>query len=614
MPVPEPGDDESEDEFVSRCMSAISDEYDQEQALAICYSTYRESAYQPETKTMEERLHEVRRARSKAVARMDEIVAMQGELEDGADLAPELNDEFEALEGKIRGYDAQIKRIGTALTLAASQAVMKMPSGQQMMVPAGNYPRPKPAPKEGPGFKAARFIIGVAQAKWYGYDAAADFISNKFNDDAVAYEIKALNNLVVSEGGALIPQDFMTDIIELLYAATVFRGAGPTIVGMPMGNLTIPRLAGGASASYMDSLDDISLTDLQFDDVNMRARKLTALMPVANDLLRRAPFNVETIIRDALVAAVRLKEDVTFLRSDGSAGAPMGLRGWVLPGNLLTVAAGQTTLQGVVDTLATLRLKLTMGYSRMIRPTWFMNAATAEFIATRNDATGCCFPYRDEINRGMLDGIPLRLAPQIPTNLGAGNGTELYLVDMADVLLGETMQVQVDASSEAAYYGTDTAVVSAFQRDQTLFRIITAHDLNMRHLQSLAIGITSNWTFTGLAPSSGPPWTTTPLNKTWASAPAAWPAVRTGALAAPTLFDPGVGTTAANSEAFAINQPPRTVPSGGIPGGIPRPGGVVMTGAEITPTGGEAPPDTPPAAPPSSPTTPSRGGRGSGNS
>lgn len=41
MPIPKPNSGESESEFVSRCISKIIDEYDQSQAAAICYSTYR---------------------------------------------------------------------------------------------------------------------------------------------------------------------------------------------------------------------------------------------------------------------------------------------------------------------------------------------------------------------------------------------------------------------------------------------------------------------------------------------------------------------------------------------------------------------------------------------
>jgi hypothetical protein len=41
FPVPSPSGDEDENGFMSRCMSEIGGEYDQDQALAICYSKWR---------------------------------------------------------------------------------------------------------------------------------------------------------------------------------------------------------------------------------------------------------------------------------------------------------------------------------------------------------------------------------------------------------------------------------------------------------------------------------------------------------------------------------------------------------------------------------------------
>ena len=40
MPIPNPKSGEAQDEFVGRCMTEIGSEYDQDQALAICYATY----------------------------------------------------------------------------------------------------------------------------------------------------------------------------------------------------------------------------------------------------------------------------------------------------------------------------------------------------------------------------------------------------------------------------------------------------------------------------------------------------------------------------------------------------------------------------------------------
>jgi hypothetical protein len=41
FPIPSPEGGESDDEFISRCMKEIGGEYDQDQALGICYSKLR---------------------------------------------------------------------------------------------------------------------------------------------------------------------------------------------------------------------------------------------------------------------------------------------------------------------------------------------------------------------------------------------------------------------------------------------------------------------------------------------------------------------------------------------------------------------------------------------
>ena len=42
FPIPSPSGDEDQDTFVSRCMKEIGGEYDQDQALAICYGKYKD--------------------------------------------------------------------------------------------------------------------------------------------------------------------------------------------------------------------------------------------------------------------------------------------------------------------------------------------------------------------------------------------------------------------------------------------------------------------------------------------------------------------------------------------------------------------------------------------
>jgi HK97 family phage major capsid protein len=311
-----------------------------------------------------------------------------------------------------------------------------------------------------------------------------------------------------------------------------------------MGNLTIPRLAGGASAAYQGELDDITVSQERFDDVNLVAKKLACLVPVSNDLIRRAPIGVEEIVRDDLVQTIARREDLAFLRGDGTDKGPIGFRHLCAPANVITVPAmGGTNpgdaLNAILAAASSAILALQNGMSRMIRPVWFMAPNVARFISLARDQVGG-FYFKDEIEAGRWEGYPIKITQQLPTNLsiGAGtSGTEIYFADMADIILADTYNVVVDAS-DVASYNDGTGMVSSFQRDQSLFRVIAEHDLNIRHLQSLVVLLTSDWTVAGMTGGPGAPFSTQPLNPTWSQAGAVRPAVSTGANAPPTLTDP----------------------------------------------------------------------------
>jgi hypothetical protein len=42
MPIPQPKKEETQKDFMTRCVSSISKEYKRDKAVAICYKTYRD--------------------------------------------------------------------------------------------------------------------------------------------------------------------------------------------------------------------------------------------------------------------------------------------------------------------------------------------------------------------------------------------------------------------------------------------------------------------------------------------------------------------------------------------------------------------------------------------
>ena len=226
--------------------------------------------------------------------------------------------------------------------------------------------------------------------------------------------------------------------------------------------------------------------------MNFVARKLTAMVPVSNDLIRRAPIGVEEVVRDDPRRRSRDAQDLAFLRGDGTDKGPVGMKNLCLAANKITVAAMPATptpgdaLTAILAGTGAAILALQNGMSRMIRPTWIMAPTVARFITVARDQVGG-FYFKDEMERGMFEGDPVRITQQIPTNLAISTYTkasEIYFVDMADFVIADTYNVVVDAS-DCRGYNDGVSMVSAFQRDQSTVRVIAEHDCNMRHLQSL---------------------------------------------------------------------------------------------------------------------------------
>ncbi len=381
------------------------------------------------------------------------------------------------------------------------------------------------------GFAVARWLIGKAMLRRGQASAdVATFIERRFGDKAVA---KALNTTGVATGGALIPQDFVPEIIELLRADEVIRSLEPEFMDMPRGNLTIPREAGQATASYGGELDAIVPSQPTYDALQLNAKKLTALVPVTNDLIRRVPANVEAQVRNSLIQALKLREDLAFIMADGSLGTPIGLINQCSSANKLIIPAfsatdNATILTAVVGAAGALNLVLRNNMSKMIRPAWIMSAVTESFLRTLRDGVGN-FVYRDEMNGGKFEGRPYRITQQLPTNINTAasgaavnNGAYLILVDMADVIVADTLEYQVEVFDQATYV-TGGTTVSAVQMDQTVFRVISEHDLALRHQASLAIAMVPGWAPAGFSNySGGTSYYSQSLTGDMSAAPSTW--------------------------------------------------------------------------------------------
>jgi HK97 family phage major capsid protein len=351
-----------------------------------------------------------------------------------------------------------------------------------------------------PGSAFARCVRALAAAKMHklGSHGAVEILK-QWGDGDIAKAMsdqqeKALAAGDATAGGFLVPVQFSNEVIELLRARSIVRKMGARTVQMPTGTLKYPRLQTGASAAYIGENVNISKSEETFGQLSLTFKKLAVLTPISNDLLRYSSPSADAIVRDDLVSSMATKEDESFIRGTGTDATPKGIANWCVADQ--KIACQAKTLANIFEDLGKLVIALKNANIPLISPGWMMAPRTEITLATIQDGNGNT-PLREELNRGTLWGYPVGVTTNIPitldtTGAGSDDESEIYLVDFAQVLIGESQSLKVDASQEAAYHDGSN-VQAAFSLDQTVVRAIAEHDLGMRHEKAVAMLTGVDW-------------------------------------------------------------------------------------------------------------------------
>lgn len=383
----------------------------------------------------------------------------------------------------------------TAAQLAREEDMERRRAASARPVPPlpGAAPRVPAQPKaEDKGLRFARAMrcLAAAQGNFY---VAQQIAEQQWGESGL---FANQNMSTGAAGGFPVPEDVSGEVIELLRPASVVLSLSPQIVDLPNANLTMNRLATGASASYIGEQTDAPATGVAFGQVKLSAKKLAALIPISNDLLRANNQGADRIVRDDLVSALAQRTDLAFIRGSGTQFSPLGLRNQhtgtaFATTHVLTMTATPTVATATTD-LGRLRRALRNADVPMTRPGWMMSPRTEQWLMDLRDGNNNLV-FNDEMQQGRLRGFPYRVTTQIPENLGGGTETEIYLADFAHVVVGEHMGIEVAMSTEAAYRDANNTLQAAFSRDETVMRAIAQHDIGVRHLPAVAILTGVTW-------------------------------------------------------------------------------------------------------------------------
>jgi HK97 family phage major capsid protein len=330
-----------------------------------------------------------------------------------------------------------------------------------------------------------------------GYQALADVLGS------VTVNGKAVNTLVSSEGGVLVPTPVSGGIMPLLRAESTFINAGPVRVPLTNGQFVLARGLAGATASYIAEGALKPVSTPTFDSISMRAKKLAGIVPITEEAVRWTIGDIEAYVRNDLRNALALTLDLNAWLGTGAGASPLGILNKVGVQTLApTFASATAPTLAELDTFASAMIMklVTVNIFSNPRWRWVMPYRSAMKLGNMRVGAGTdgdfAFP---EMNLGRAGGpnwkgFPVIITSQIPTTGGGTTDeTTIALVDFSHVLFGEEEGINTKMSDTATLnVDGGSTLVHLWQQNMIAILAEAMHDFGLRTVKAV-VKATVRW-------------------------------------------------------------------------------------------------------------------------
>ena len=320
-------------------------------------------------------------------------------------------------------------------------------------------------------------------------ERAAYFAQKKYGDEDMAREFKALTVTGPSNGGYLIPEVYMDQIVEMLYPKTVIADLGAQKVPMEGGNLNIPKMTAGTRATWGGEQRKLTKTEPTFGNIKLSAKRLGAIVPQSKELIMSTSYSADALFANDLTRRMQLGLDFGGLYGTGGEFMPTGIyhNGVVEKVNVsklsnqdLADEKGKIT----ADFPVWLRAKAMNKNIDDVKLGWAFNSITEAYIMNMKTTTGA-YIYREEMQTGKLLGAPYRISNQIPVD--KEGKTDIFFGNWADLMIGDQMGMETLTTLEGSWIDDEGAQHSAFEENLVATRATMYDDIAVRHEESFIV-------------------------------------------------------------------------------------------------------------------------------
>lgn len=262
-----------------------------------------------------------------------------------------------------------------------------------------------------------------------------------------------------AEGGYTV-QTNLGSMIELLRNNQVTAAMGAQQITGLRGNLSLPKHAGGATASWVDEEGSVSDSAQSFGQLALTPKRLASRTAFSLQLVNQSSVSIENFVRADLMRVVAIELDRAAIAGSGSSNQPTGIisTGSV---NSITFGAAPTWAKVVSFETETAVDNALMGSLGFLTTPGVKGA----WKTTLKDSGVSGYLWEGE----AVNGYKAMATNQVPSNkVIFGNWAELLVATWG------VMSIVVDPYSKAA-------------TGQLVITINSFHDIGVRHPTSFAV-------------------------------------------------------------------------------------------------------------------------------
>lgn len=377
--------------------------------------------------------------------------------------------QYDTMKSDVETLNAQIAREKEIEELAKSRAVPVTPTAQEI----ASYGT---GARSGEKKMKAKLYVDMARAIYRSGGStwnAIQFAESTGLKEAAAVMKAAVDPATTTGTGwaAELVRDGYAEFLELLRPMSVYaRMPGVSALLGRNGKLIVPGMTSGAGGSWVGEGAPISVRAAVFNRQEMSPYKLGVITVQTREIMERSDPSSDVLIRDSMVKDTAIVLDTTFVSADAASPgvSPAGIRNGVTPIDGTPVGATNTIEE--IDAFLSAAIGACLAANMDTNLVWMMNPLTKLQLRTRSTATGT-YPYRDELDSGMLMGYPVLDSNTVPS-------TAIVLVHAGSLYKLNEGSITMSMSTEAALEYDDApsspqaTVRSLWQEDSVGLRLI----------------------------------------------------------------------------------------------------------------------------------------------